>query len=206
MMTAKQMDIFQVFCRKPFGEFTIKQIKHLAGEKSNNALEIAMTRFKEEKLLREKRVGRSALYTLDLDNDLVYYYLALANHQRLGKGAPRTLSILKEKLGRRTQFMALAVFGSTASQEQKKDSDLDVAIVIGDESERRDMEAAARSAGQESLLQLDCHVMTGKEFVEMLTNDEENLGKQIARKHLAVHNHQLFYGLMREGMRHGFAV
>ena len=48
--------------------------------------------------------------------------------------------------------------------------------------------------------------MTGKEFVEMLTNDEENLGKQIARKHLAVHNHQLFYGLMREGMRHGFSV
>ena len=111
MMTAKQMGIFQVFCRKPFGEFTIKQIKHLAQERSNNALEIAMTRFKEEKLLREKRVGRSALYTLDLDNDLVYYYLALANHQRLGRGAHRTLSILKEKLRRRTQFMALAVFG-----------------------------------------------------------------------------------------------
>ena len=32
----------------------------------------------------------------------------------------------------------------------------------------------------------------------MLNDDEENLGKQIARKHLAVHNHQIFYDLIKE--------
>jgi hypothetical protein len=41
-------------------------------------------------------------------------------------------------------------------------------------------------------------------MIEMLTNDEENLGKQIARKHLAVHNHQIFYDIVKEGVKRGF--
>ena len=40
----------------------------------------------------------------------------------------------------------------------------------------------------------------------MLINDEENLGKQIARKHLALNNNQIFYKIIKEGIRHGFTI
>jgi len=46
----------------------------------------------------------------------------------------------------------------------------------------------------------------GKKLAEMLKNKEENLGKQIARKHLAVYNHRIFYEIIKEGMKHGFRV
>ena len=34
-------------------------------------------------------------------------------------------------------------------------------------------------------------------MLEMFSNEEENLGKQIARRHLAVHNHRIFYEMVK---------
>ena len=47
MITEKQLEIFGVFAEKPFASYTLKQIKELSKEKSNNALSIAMKRFKK---------------------------------------------------------------------------------------------------------------------------------------------------------------
>ena len=57
-----------------------------------------------------------------------------------------------------------------------------------------------------SLIELDLHIITTTEFLEMLKNKEENLGKQIARKHLAIHNQRIFYDLINEGMNNGFRI
>ena len=43
-------------------------------------------------------------------------------------------------------------------------------------------------------------------FLEMLKVDAENLGKQIARKHLIIHNPLIFYSLLKEGMKNGFRI
>ena len=42
------------------------------------------------------------------------------------------------------------------------------------------------------------------EFLEMLMVDEENLGKQIARKHLSIYNPHIFYSLLKKGIKNGF--
>jgi len=38
----------------------------------------------------------------------------------------------------------------------------------------------------------------------MLKADNENLGKQIARKHLAIYNSNIFYSLLKKGIKDGF--
>ncbi|MEW5897288.1 MAG: hypothetical protein AB1668_06335 [Nanoarchaeota archaeon] len=53
---------------------------------------------------------------------------------------------------------------------------------------------------------MDIHVISKAEMFAMLTNAEENFGKQIARKHLAVYNHRIFYEIIKEGMKHGFGI
>jgi hypothetical protein len=68
------------------------------------------------------------------------------------------------------------------------------------------IEAAINSAKLKSVVEIDAHVISKDEFFQMLVNDEENLGKQIAKKHLALVNHQIFYGLVNEGMKHGFRL
>lgn len=206
MLTGKQLGIFGVLAKQPFAELTRKQIKQFARERSNNALAIALKQFLKEGVITERKVGRSALISLNLENDSAYHYVGLANAQRLGSAAMQAIRTVKAEIEKHTFFYSVAVFGSFAVQEQKKTSDLDIAVLIGSEDDRKPIEAALHSAAQKSLLPIDAHVITKDEFVEMLTNDEENLGKQIARKHLAVHNHQLFYSLVKEGIKHGFHV
>jgi predicted nucleotidyltransferase len=206
MLTQKQLNIFQVFVRQPFAEFTRKQIKQISKEKSNNALALAIKQFIKEGVIKEKKVGKSSLISLDMDNDIVYCYIALANIQRIDKTIQRTVKIIKEETGKITQFYSIAIFGSFAAQEQKKTSDIDIAIFVDSGNKRNQVQAGLKSAAQKSPLPIDAHIITKDEFIEMLTSDEENLGKQIARKHLAIHNHQLFYGLVKEGMKHGFAI
>src|SRR3989338_9572180 len=206
MITRKQLKIFQVFAKQPFAEFTRKQIKQASNEKSNNALALAIKQFTKEGIIKENKVGKSSLISLNLENDVGYYYIALANIQRMDKVTLRTTSIVNKEIQKYTPFYSLVIFGSFAVQEQKKSSDLDIAVLVEKGERGKQIEAAINSAAQKSLLPIDAHVITKDDFIEMLTNDEENLGKQIARKHLVINNHQLFYCLVKEGMKRGFRI
>lgn len=204
MITKKQLKIFEVFAKEPFAEFTRAKIKQDSKEKSNNALFIAINQFKKEDLLIEKKVGRSRLFTLNLNSDSVIFYLALANKQRISPLIERALPELIREINSITPLYSLVIFGSYAANKQRKDSDLDIAVFIEAKDKRKQIEAAINSAQLKILLEIDAHIILKTEFIEMLINDEENLGKQIARKHLVVRNHQIFYDLIKEGIKHGF--
>lgn len=204
MLTKKQLKIFGVFVKKPFAELTIKQVKQESKEKSNNTLASAISRFKKEEIVIEKRVGKSGLLTLNIANDLTLHYLALANNQRIDKPVKTAIKRLKDEISGVTKFYSIVIFGSYAINNQKETSDLDIAVMVEQKEEMKYVESAINSAKLKILINIDVHVIPQKEFIEMLTNNEENLGKQIARKHLVVHNHAIFYELVKEGMRHGF--
>lgn len=206
MITKKQLKIFQVFAKQPFAEFTLKQIKQLAKEKSNNALSLAIKQFSKEQLIKQRKIGKSSLIALNFNNESIYYYIALANLERIDKITQQSLNLIKEEIEKITLFYSLAIFGSYASDENKKNSDLDIAIFIENKNKIKKFEVGINSAAQKSLLPLDVHIITKDEFLEMLINDEENLGKQIARKHLAIANNQIFYKMIEKGRKHGFKI
>ena len=198
--------MFNVFARKPFGEFTRNQIKRESKEKSNNGLALAVDQLKKEGVVIEKKIGRSGLLMLELSNELTIAYISLANRLGIKGEVEAALLELKKEISSITPFYALVIFGSYAAGEQKKSSDLDIAVLIDGVEKRGKIEAAINSARLKVLLRIDAHVISGSEFIGMLTNDEENLGKQIARKHLVVHNQGIFYDIVGGGMKHGFHV
>mgnify|MGYP001606063898 CR=1 FL=1 len=204
MITEHHLKIFEVFAKNPYAEHTRKEIKKEAREKSNNTLALVINRLKKEDVLRERIIGRSGILTLNLKNDLTYTYIMFCNNNILHSGAKLSFQRIQEELKDVTPFYSLVIFGSYAKREQKKTSDLDVAIFFDDEQQRKNIIASINTAKLKSPLEMDVHVITKKEMIEMLTNKEENLGKQIARKHLTVQNHQIFYDIIQEGMNHGF--
>ncbi len=206
MITKKQLKIFEVLAKKPFAEYTRKEIKKESKDKSNNALALAINQLKKEDVLIEKKIGKSGLLTLNLGNDLTFYYLALCNDNRIPHDVNIALESLKKEISEETPFYSIVIFGSYSVGEQKKDSDLDIAVFIDAEEKRKPTEALANGAKLKSILKMDVHVIPRAEMIEMLTNNEENLGKQIARKHLAVYNHRIFYEIIKEGMKHGFRI
>jgi len=206
MITEKQLKIFEAFAKEPFAEYTRKQIKKDLKEKSNNALALAINMLKKEEALIEKKIGKSGLLTLNLNNDLTFYYLALCNNARMPHIAKQAVKALKEEINEDTQFYSIVLFGSYAAGEQKQTSDLDIAVFIESEEKRKKIEASVNSAKLKILAETDIHVIPKAEMIEMLAEKHENLGKQIARKHLAVYNHQIFYEIIKEGMKHGFRI
>ena len=206
MITQKQLQMFEVLAKKPFAEYTRKEIKKGAKVKSNNGLALAVNLLKKEDVLIERKIGKSGLLTLNLDNDLTFYYLALCNNTKIKSNVKLALENLKKEISEDTPFYTIVIFGSYAVGEQRKESDLDVAIFIDAEGKRRQIEALANSAKLKTIIKVDVNVIPRAEMIEMMTNKEENLGKQIARKHLAVYNHRIFYEIIKEGMKHGFRI
>src|SRR3990167_7288481 len=96
MLTNSQLKIFEPLTRNMLKEYSIKEIKELSGEKSNNALSLALKKFKEENLIKERKVGKSLLYILNVDNELVFNYIQLINVKKLPKPALRAIERIKE--------------------------------------------------------------------------------------------------------------
>ena len=107
MLTDKQLDIFASFVKYPFKERTRQEIKNLSNEKSNNALSIAFSQFKKEKLILEQKVGKSSIYKLNFDNALTLHYLALCNNKRLKKVVKSSLTDVFVEVKKITSFFTL---------------------------------------------------------------------------------------------------
>jgi len=204
MLTENQLRIFEPLTKDILKEYSIKEIKEGSKEKSNNALALALKRFREENLVIERRVGRSLLYTLNTDNDLVFYYLAILNNKKISKPVEKAVKRIKEEVEKHTFFYSVVIFGSYAVGKQTKESDLDIAVLIEDESKRKAIESALKSSELKTPLKIHGHLISRDEFLEMLKVDYENLGKQIARKHLSIYNSNIFYSLLKKGIKDGF--
>jgi predicted nucleotidyltransferase len=203
MITKKQLRILEAMLRQPFREYTLKEIKKLSHENSNNAMTLALRQFKKEEVLIEKKVGRSSLFRLNVDNDTLFDYMHLANLEKALSVVMRTLSLLTLEVEKITPFFSVVLFGSFAENKQKKDSDIDIAVFV---EKKEKLQGVITSVETKSLQPVDLHIISRKEMLEMLTHDDENLGKQIARKHLALYNPIIFYSIINEGMKHGFRI
>jgi predicted nucleotidyltransferase len=206
MLTRKQIKILNIFAGSEFKEFSFKELKELCRENSTSIIQNAIKAFLKEGLIKERKIGTSKLYSLNHENDKVYTYLELFIKEKLPKQVKYSLQLIKESIDKHTCFYSLVVFGSYASGKQSKTSDLDVAVFIDKEKDKKRMEASLKSAGLKSFLKIDGHVITNKEFLEMLKIESENLGKQIARKHLIIYNPLIFYSLLKEGIKNGFRI
>ena len=206
MLTKKQLKILNIFQRNEFKEITWKQVKELSKEKSSSVIQDATKAFLTEGLITERKIGTSKLYAVNHKNNKIYTYFETFNKENLPKQVLKSINELETSLDSHTLFYSIVIFGSYAVGEQKKDSDLDIAVFIEQEKKRKIVEAVFKSMEFKSFLKIHGHVITKEEFLEMLKVDYENLGKEIARKHLIIHNPNIFYSLIKEGEKHGFKL
>ena len=206
MLTKKQLRILNTFQRNEFKEITWKQVKELSKDKSSSVIQDAIKAFLTEELIKEEKIGTSKLYAVNHKNNKIYTYFETYNKDSLPKQVLKSIQELEDNLDKHTPFYSIVIFGSYASGEPKKDSDLDLAVFIEQEDKRKIVEAVFKSMETKSFIKIDGHVITKDEFLEMLKVDYENLGKEIARKHLIIHNPVIFYSLIKDGAKHGFKL
>lgn len=204
MLTKKQIKIFDIFQKNKFKEISFKKVKELSKENSTSIIQNALKSYLAEKLIIEKAIGTSKLYSINHENNKVYSYFELLNRESLSKQVIEAVSELEKSLDKHTFFYAIVIFGSYVGGEEKKTSDLDIAVFIENNDRKKVIEAVLKSMELKTSLKIDGHTITKEEFLDMLKIESENLGKEIVRKHLIIHNPVIFYSLIKEGMKNGF--
>ena len=205
MLTAKQIKIFEVFMRKPYKEFTYKEIKEFSKEKSNSIIQKAISKFLEENLINKRKVGNIILYNLNFENNTIFSYFDILLKESLPNIAKKALEKIKKEI-KDIEFLSIIIFGSYAEGKQTKKSDLDIAMFVSSKKDKRKCELSLKAAKLKIILNIDYHVFTKNEMLQMLKDKHENLGKQIAYKHLTIHNSAIFYSIIQEGIDNGFKI
>jgi len=205
MLTPKQIMIFGIFLKNPYKSHTFKEIKAHGKENSNSTIQLAIAKFLKEDLITKARVGNVITYTLNRGNNLALGYIAVLTQHLLSQSALRSLRTINSEL-QEVDFISVAIFGSYAEGTQTEESDLDIAIFASSAEDKRKSERALKSAELKTVLNIDYHVFTKEELLHMLKDKHENLGKQIARKHIVVQNPAIFYGILEKGVQNGFRV
>ena len=205
MLTPKQIKIFEAFLRRPYKELTYKEIKDYSKENSNSIIQKAIIKFLTEDLVRKREVGNIILYAINLDNSTVFSYFDIIMKEKRSNLVKSSLKIIREELSN-IEFVSIVIFGSYAEGKQKEKSDLDIALFVNSVEDKKSCELSMKSAELKSILKIDAHIITKDEMLQMLKDKHENLGKQIAYKHLAIYNPVIFYSIIQEGINNGFKI
>jgi len=190
MLTKQQLVIFGVFKKDIFASLTFKQIKEESKQKSNNIVQIAIKKFKEQDLVKTKIIGDVTTYSLNLNHNLTLSYLNLINNLDLEKrNFPKeAVSEIQKRISRQSNFFILIIFGSYAKNKATEKSDLDIAVIVESEQTKKEITPILETVKRREIKSIDYHIFTRNEFLEMLKAESENVGKQIYK------NNFIYYG------------
>ncbi|MFH0837398.1 MAG: nucleotidyltransferase domain-containing protein [Candidatus Aenigmatarchaeota archaeon] len=205
MITEKQLEFLRVFLPNIFREITFSDIKKETKESSNNKLQKALIVLIKENIIKVRKIGKTNLYSLNIENNRTFTYLALIEYEI--KSKPILLNALydvQHAVMKKTCLFSLVIFGSYAKEKATKKSDLDIAIFIENEKIRKNIIPYIETMKRKHVIEIDYHIITEKEFFKMLKMDEENIGKDIFRNYIVFYNPVCFYELLKKGWKNGF--
>ena len=199
MLTKQQLNILSVFNKDIFTSLTFRQIKKLSKQKSNNIVQIALKEFKKQSLVKTNMTGDVTTYQLNLNNNLSLSYLNLINELVVNKRKipKELLAEIQKRLLRQTEFFILIVFGSYAKNKVSDKSDLDVAVIIDSEQIKKELTPFLETIKRREVINVDYHIFTRNEFLEMLKEDYENVGKQIYKNNIVYHGYIDYVNLIK---------
>lgn len=195
MLTKKQLKLLGFMAKTINKEYSFSDLKKALKEKSHSSLQKSLSVFLNENLVSSRTIGTSKLYRLNTKNDKLFDYITIYNKESLPEKARISLEYIKEELKDQI-FFSLIIFGSYADTSFKKNSDLDIAIIIPINEKKNVFESALNKASNKSLLNLDFHVFSKNEFQELLSKNYENVAKEIATKNLPISGTESFYKIL----------
>ncbi len=184
-----KLGIIGLFRGNYFNQFHIREMAKLIG-KSHVSLLPHLKSFEKDKILLSKYVGRSRVYSLNLENNQVREFLSLSEKKE-------TLKLLNKEFFIKKlydEFLSLnlngclILFGSYANLTHTKESDIDL-LYIGEieESEKKKIKDFGKAYSKE----IHLTSISLNQFKEQLSK-QGALIKEIVGNHIILYNHDIF--------------
>lgn len=204
-MLKKEYEILFQFAKRPWEKFTFKEIKKMSAKKSESYVYNTLKRFAKDKILKEEKAGNVVLYSLALEHPKTQAYLGFVS-EYVAWNQPhipyKEMDEISVKVP--THFYALIITGSYASKTHKKNSDVDLVIIIEDAVEPKKVCAELSHYCEMAIPTIHLHVFKESEFVGMLLSKSSNYGKEIAKNNLLLFGAEHYYKMIAEAVKNGF--
>ena len=196
MITKSQFKILELFRQNPIKKWTFGELKEKLNESSNNKLQIALADFEREGLILIERKKGFNLITLNIESYSLFSYFSLIDLEKLDKKILPLLKDVKNVVLEKNSFFSLAVFGSYAENKFNKNSDLDIVIIFENKNSEELIKSEINSIKRKSLIPIDLHFFSKKDFLDMIFSKKQTLGKEIVNNFLAFYGGEFFYNLI----------
>ena len=203
MVSDKKVKLLEVWRHNLFSEFSISEVIKLSKKRTKTWVFNTLKMFVKYNIISSKRKGNLDLYSLDLKNPVsigLLNYLEAQNN--IGFSALEIISDIIDSIP--VKEYSLIVFGSYAENKQIKNSDLDICLLISNKETEKKLRPYFNEIKLNYSIKIDEHYITFSEFIQMLLRKEENLGKQIFKKHRLFYNSDMYYQLIKEAYKNGF--
>ncbi len=139
-------------------------------------------------LLDKKIIGKSIVISLK-KTEIVKNYLIVASYEETSEFLAKNPLFKKISEDLPKGDYSLILFGSYAEGKQTKSSDIDLLIINKNGSK------IINFSKYETLFKIDINpiLVSLIEFETMLKDKEENVGKQVLKKHIILYNQELFW-------------
>ncbi len=184
-----KLEIISLFRSNYLNQFYIREMAKLIG-KSHVSLLPHLKKFEKDKILLAKKVGKSKVYSINLNNNQVREFLSLSEKKKSLELLNKEFFIKKVY----NEFInadlngCLVLFGSYASMIHTKESDIDL-FYIGQikENEKKKIKELGRTYSKEIHL-----IFTPLYKFRKQLSKQSPLIKEIIKNHIILYNHDIF--------------
>lgn len=186
-----KLDIIGLYRNNYLNQFHIREMAKLIG-KSHVSLLPHLRKFEKDKILLAKNIGRSRVYSLNMENNQAREFLSLSEKKKTIEFLNKEFFIKKVY----NEFISLQgcliLFGSYASEIHTRKGDVDL-FYIGNikDNEKKNIREFGNLYGKK----IHLIAMSSKQFKEQLSK-QNSLLKEMIKNHIILHNHDIFINEM----------
>lgn len=206
ILNKQELAVLNAFRNNLNKSLSIAEIQKISKKASKAYVFNTLKKLEGNGLLERKMIGTSSAYMAKFCQGTLKYFSLLDMEDFEKSDIPgKVVQKLAAELNPMKIPYCLMIFGSHAKGKATEKSDIDIAILVGGDTERRAFEPVAESVSMREIVPMHIEIITTLEFFEMLLSKEANLGKEIAHNHIIVSGNEIYYQLIDEAYKHGFS-
>lgn len=199
--------IISVYMPELVGEFNIRELAKKAGISYDAAYRHVKV-LAEKSILKEKRVGKAVVCSLNLSNIMARKYLEKISISKTEEFLKKDVVLRKlfnelvENLRKvaPNELLCVVLFGSYARGEQKEHSDIDVLIISSTFDVREKLERECGGIEHRYGRDIAALITTASEFEKMLKSKKRMVAHEVQLDGIVLYGFENYFLLLSEGV------
>lgn len=196
-MINKEIIIIKYLIENKEKELNINLIsKNLSIDYKN--LYLSIKKIEKKEIIKIENFGKSKRIKLNLEINPEIFEAENLRKNELLKNKNLFVMLNEIKNNLYSNFFILLLYGSYAKNKQTKKSDIDLIFIVPNKNEEN-LDIEIKKIIKSIPLPIHYLVFSENQFLEMLNNNELNVGKEAFNNNIILHGIENYYNLLKNG-------